>query len=79
MSPQELSADTDDMFAPSSSSAPQMTETQFVLSFVHRFVEGRGATTFFAFCYPFSYSDCQDLLSQLDQRFPENYSTHSRC
>lgn len=56
-----------------------MTETQFVLSFVHRFVEGRGATTFFAFCYPFSYSDCQDLLNQLDQRFLENYPTHSRC
>lgn len=64
---------------PSSSSAPQMTETQFVLSFVHRFVEGRGATTFFAFCYPFSYSDCQDLLNQLDQRFLENHPTHSRC
>lgn len=56
-----------------------MTETQFVLSFVHRFVEGRGATTFFAFCYPFSYSDCQDLLSQLDQRFLENHPIHSRC
>lgn len=56
-----------------------MTETQFVLSFVHRFVEGRGATTFFAFCYPFSYSDCQDLLNQLDQRFPENHLTRSRC
>ncbi|XP_005400505.1 PREDICTED: cytosolic carboxypeptidase-like protein 5 isoform X1 [Chinchilla lanigera] len=55
----------------------EMTETQFVLSFVHRFVEGRGATTFFAFCYPFSYSDCQDLLNQLDQRFPENCPTHS--
>uniref|UniRef100_A0A2K5D5A6 tubulin-glutamate carboxypeptidase n=1 Tax=Aotus nancymaae TaxID=37293 RepID=A0A2K5D5A6_AOTNA len=55
----------------------EMTETQFVLSFVHRFVEGRGATTFFAFCYPFSYSDCQDLLNQLDQRFPENHHTHS--
>ncbi|ELV13748.1 Cytosolic carboxypeptidase-like protein 5 [Tupaia chinensis] len=55
----------------------EMTETQFVLSFVHRFVEGRGATTFFAFCYPFSYSDCQDLLNQLDQRFPENHPTHS--
>ncbi|KAL2773691.1 cytosolic carboxypeptidase-like protein 5 isoform 1 [Daubentonia madagascariensis] len=55
----------------------EMTETQFVLSFVHRFVEGRGATTFFAFCYPFSYSDCQDLLNQLDQRFPENHPTHT--
>ncbi|KAF6101918.1 ATP/GTP binding protein like 5 [Phyllostomus discolor] len=54
-----------------------MTETQFVLSFVHRFVEGRGATTFFAFCYPFSYSDCQDLLNQLDQRFLESHPTHS--
>ncbi|XP_042552631.1 cytosolic carboxypeptidase-like protein 5 isoform X1 [Dipodomys spectabilis] len=54
----------------------EMTETQFVLSFVHRFVEGRGSTTFFAFCYPFSYSDCQDLLTQLDQRFPENHPTH---
>uniref|UniRef100_A0A8D1WZQ4 Cytosolic carboxypeptidase-like protein 5 n=1 Tax=Sus scrofa TaxID=9823 RepID=A0A8D1WZQ4_PIG len=55
----------------------EMTETQFVLSFVHRFVEGRGATTFFAFCYPFSYSDCQDLLNQLDQRFLENHATHT--
>ncbi|XP_058407584.1 cytosolic carboxypeptidase-like protein 5 isoform X1 [Diceros bicornis minor] len=55
----------------------EMTETQFVLSFVHRFVEGRGATTFFAFCYPFSYHDCQDLLNQLDQRFLENHPTHS--
>lgn len=56
-----------------------MTETQFVLSFVHRFLEGRGATTFFAFCYPFSYSDCQDLLTQLDQRFLENHPTQNRC
>ncbi|ERE67390.1 cytosolic carboxypeptidase-like protein 5 [Cricetulus griseus] len=63
--------------ASSSLGRKTMTETQFVLSFVHRFVEGRGATTFFAFCYPFSYSDCQDLLNQLDQRFPENHSTHS--
>ncbi|XP_059973206.1 cytosolic carboxypeptidase-like protein 5 isoform X2 [Mesoplodon densirostris] len=55
----------------------EMTETQFVLSFVHRFLESRGATTFFAFCYPFSYSDCQDLLNQLDQRFLENHPTHS--
>ncbi|XP_051832251.1 cytosolic carboxypeptidase-like protein 5 isoform X5 [Antechinus flavipes] len=55
----------------------EMTETQFVLSFVHRFVEGRGATTFFAFCYPFSYSDCQDLLNQLDQRFLESHPSLS--
>ncbi|XP_038627711.1 cytosolic carboxypeptidase-like protein 5 [Tachyglossus aculeatus] len=55
----------------------EMTETQFVLSFIHRFLEGRGATTFFAFCYPFSYSDCQELLNQLDQRFREDHPSLS--
>ncbi|NXH19630.1 CBPC5 protein, partial [Bucco capensis] len=49
----------------------QMVETQFVLSFVHRFLEHRGATTYFAFCYPFSYSECQEMLAQLDSRFQE--------
>ncbi|XP_030638396.1 cytosolic carboxypeptidase-like protein 5 [Chanos chanos] len=45
----------------------EMSENQFVLSFVHRLLDVRGATTYFAFCYPFSYSDCQDLLTRLDQ------------
>uniref|UniRef100_A0A8C5UC95 tubulin-glutamate carboxypeptidase n=1 Tax=Malurus cyaneus samueli TaxID=2593467 RepID=A0A8C5UC95_9PASS len=49
----------------------QMVETQFVLSFVHRFLEYRGATTYFAFCYPFSYTECQDMLAQLDGRFQD--------
>ncbi|XP_025945828.1 cytosolic carboxypeptidase-like protein 5 isoform X2 [Apteryx rowi] len=49
----------------------EMVETQFVLSFVHRFVEYRGATTYFAFCYPFSYTECQEMLAQLDSRFEE--------
>ncbi|NXG47234.1 CBPC5 protein, partial [Psilopogon haemacephalus] len=49
----------------------QMVETQFVLSFVHRFLEHHGATTYFAFCYPFSYSECQEMLAQLDGRFQE--------
>ncbi|XP_041885395.1 cytosolic carboxypeptidase-like protein 5 [Corvus kubaryi] len=49
----------------------QVVETQFVLSFVHRFLEHRGATTYFAFCYPFSYTDCQDMLAQLDGRFQD--------
>uniref|UniRef100_A0A8C3TZD4 Cytosolic carboxypeptidase-like protein 5 n=1 Tax=Catharus ustulatus TaxID=91951 RepID=A0A8C3TZD4_CATUS len=47
----------------------QVVETQFVLSFVHRFLECRGATTYFAFCYPFSYTECQDMLAQLDDPF----------
>ncbi|TFJ96487.1 protein FAM86A [Platysternon megacephalum] len=49
----------------------EMMETQFVLSFVHRFLECRGATTYFAFCYPFSYTECQEMLAQLDSRFEE--------
>ncbi|XP_065586677.1 cytosolic carboxypeptidase-like protein 5 isoform X2 [Cyrtonyx montezumae] len=49
----------------------QMVETQFVLSFVHRFLEHRGTTTYFAFCYPFSYTECQEMLAQLDGRFEE--------
>ncbi|XP_064002565.1 cytosolic carboxypeptidase-like protein 5 isoform X2 [Pogoniulus pusillus] len=49
----------------------EMVETQFVLSFVHRFLEHHGATTYFAFCYPFSYSECQEMLAQLDGRFQE--------
>uniref|UniRef100_A0A8B9Z1V8 tubulin-glutamate carboxypeptidase n=1 Tax=Buteo japonicus TaxID=224669 RepID=A0A8B9Z1V8_9AVES len=50
---------------------PSMVETQFVLSFVHRFLEHRGATTYFAFCYPFSYTECQEMLAQLDGRFQD--------
>ncbi|XP_072841714.2 cytosolic carboxypeptidase-like protein 5 isoform X3 [Pogona vitticeps] len=50
----------------------EMVETQFVLSFVHRFLDCRGATTYFAFCYPFSYTECQDMLAQLDARFAEH-------
>ncbi|XP_069706642.1 cytosolic carboxypeptidase-like protein 5 isoform X2 [Phaenicophaeus curvirostris] len=50
----------------------QVLETQFVLSFVHRFLEHRGATTYFAFCYPFSYTECQEMLARLDHRFPES-------
>ncbi|XP_077782823.1 cytosolic carboxypeptidase-like protein 5 isoform X3 [Podarcis muralis] len=49
----------------------EMVETQFVLSFVHRFLDCRGATTFFAFCYPFSYTECQEMLAQLDAHFAE--------
>ncbi|KAM4692949.1 cytosolic carboxypeptidase-like protein 5 [Discoglossus pictus] len=49
----------------------EMVENQFVLSFVHRFLDCRGATTYFAFCFPFSYEDCQEMLSGLDDRFSD--------
>ncbi|MEE6473492.1 hypothetical protein FKM82_010050 [Ascaphus truei] len=49
----------------------EMVENQFVLSFVHRFLECRGATTYFAFCFPFSYEESQELLAGLDDRFAD--------
>jgi len=49
---------------------PKMVESQFTLSFTHRLSEVRGATTFFSFCFPFSYGESQDMLRQLDQSYP---------
>ncbi|XP_062850737.1 cytosolic carboxypeptidase-like protein 5 isoform X2 [Trichomycterus rosablanca] len=46
----------------------EMSENQFFLSFVHRVLDVKGVITYFAFCYPFSYTECQDMLLQLDQR-----------
>ncbi|GCC36686.1 cytosolic carboxypeptidase-like protein 5 isoform X2 [Chiloscyllium punctatum] len=47
----------------------EMVENQFILSFMHRFLEYYGATTYFAFCFPFTYSECQEMLTQLDEKF----------
>uniref|UniRef100_A0A3B4AFZ5 Cytosolic carboxypeptidase-like protein 5 n=1 Tax=Periophthalmus magnuspinnatus TaxID=409849 RepID=A0A3B4AFZ5_9GOBI len=48
----------------------EIVDNQFILSFTHRILEVKGATTFFSFCYPFSYSECQDMLQQLDDNYP---------
>lgn len=48
----------------------QIVDNQFILSFTHRLLEMRGATTFFSFCYPFSYIECQEMLQQLDESYP---------
>ncbi|XP_043918798.1 cytosolic carboxypeptidase-like protein 5 isoform X2 [Protopterus annectens] len=50
----------------------EMSENQFILSFTHRFLEHRGATTYFAFCYPFCYTECQEILTQLDEKFVDS-------
>ncbi|XP_078069167.1 cytosolic carboxypeptidase-like protein 5 isoform X1 [Mustelus asterias] len=47
----------------------EMVENQFILSFMHRFLDYRGATTYFAFCFPFTYSECQEMLMRLDEKF----------
>ncbi|XP_077367536.1 cytosolic carboxypeptidase-like protein 5 isoform X3 [Festucalex cinctus] len=44
----------------------EIVRNQFILSFTHRLLEVRGATTFFSFCFPFSYADCQEMLQRLD-------------
>ncbi|XP_047184643.1 cytosolic carboxypeptidase-like protein 5 isoform X1 [Scophthalmus maximus] len=48
----------------------EFTDNQFVLSFAHRLSEVRGATTYFSFCFPFSYAECQEMLQQLDESNP---------
>lgn len=53
-----------------SSAALQIVDNQFILSFTHRLLEVRGATTYFSFCYPFSYSECQEMLQQFDKSYP---------
>ncbi|XP_053394186.1 cytosolic carboxypeptidase-like protein 5 isoform X3 [Mercenaria mercenaria] len=47
----------------------ETVDGQFILSFTYRFPEFRGATTYFAFCYPWSYTESQDNLQELDKRF----------
>lgn len=49
----------------------QMVDNQFILSFAHRFLDCRGATTYFAFCFPFSYEESQEMLAGLDDRFSD--------
>ena len=47
----------------------QTVDCNFILSFTYRFGEFRGATTYFAFCYPWSYAESQDRLASLDMQF----------
>lgn len=48
----------------------EIVENQFILSFTHRLLVVRGATTYFSFCFPFSYTECQEMLQQLDESYP---------
>ena len=53
------------------------SDGQFILSFCHRFTEGKGGgggggnATYFAFCYPWSYTECQVKLSNPDPDLSE--------
>ena len=41
----------------------------FQMSFVHRIADKRDTVTFFAFCFPFGYDECQSMLEKLDEQF----------
>lgn len=49
----------------------EFADNQFTLSFTHRLLDVRRATTYFTFCYPFSYNECQEMLQQLDESYPD--------
>jgi len=53
-----------------------MEQKKFVLSFKFRTLENQNATTYFAFTYPFSYTEIQNYLKQIDTKcrsFKEQY------
>lgn len=47
----------------------ETVDGQFFLTFTHRFGEPRGGTVFFAFCYPWSYTESQEQMESLDEEF----------
>ena len=47
----------------------QTIDGQFRLSFTYRFPDQRSGVHYFAFCYPYSYSECQAKLEELDRTF----------
>ncbi|BFZ00186.1 hypothetical protein BsWGS_03224 [Bradybaena similaris] len=52
---------------------------QFILSFVYRFPEVKAATAYFAFSFPWSYTECQEHMQELDKRFEacRNFSSQT--
>lgn len=47
----------------------ETVDGQFILSFTYRFPELKGGTVYFAFCFPWSYSESQEQQQQLDKKF----------
>ncbi|XP_022236387.1 cytosolic carboxypeptidase-like protein 5, partial [Limulus polyphemus] len=47
----------------------KVKEGNFVLTFLHKLPSHTAATTYFAFTFPFSYNECQEMLSKFDKQF----------
>uniref|UniRef100_A0AAQ5WXS8 Cytosolic carboxypeptidase-like protein 5 n=1 Tax=Amphiprion ocellaris TaxID=80972 RepID=A0AAQ5WXS8_AMPOC len=54
----------------------EIVDNQFILSFTHRLLEVRGATTYFSFCFPFSYNECQEMLQHIRVTAPGTVYYH---
>ena len=54
-----------------------MLDGAFILTFTYKFQESFKATTYFAFCYPFSYTECQEKLDVLENKFKKVTPDHS--
>ncbi|XP_074640574.1 cytosolic carboxypeptidase-like protein 5 isoform X1 [Tubulanus polymorphus] len=55
----------------------EVVDNNFILTFTHRFADFKNATTYFTFCYPWSYTECQDQLAALDLKFKHLAKTHN--
>lgn len=51
---------------------PQNIESGMKLSFHYNIPEGRKLTVYFAFCYPYSYTECQRHINKLEQHLHVN-------
>lgn len=47
----------------------QTLDNQFFMSFIHRFSDRKDSITYFAFCFPHSYEECQAMLEEYDKQF----------
>ena len=49
-----------------------MEDNKFTLSFQYKLLHQSEGATYFAFCYPYSYSECQEKLDYLERHYSSN-------
>ncbi|KAL8590379.1 hypothetical protein ACOMHN_011593 [Nucella lapillus] len=47
----------------------ELVDGQFILSFTYRFPDVKGGTCYFVFCFPWSYTESQEQMAELDKKF----------
>lgn len=57
----------------------ETVDGNFQISFLHSFTDvTRMSTTYFAFCYPYSYTECQQYLNSLEERYAKDEEKSSQ-